>query len=65
VGRAEYDNLRALLHNAIRAGAHAQNRDDHPRFREHVYGKIAWIGATSRTRRTSLLAMAERVDWNR
>ncbi|ETD30695.1 reverse transcriptase family protein [Williamsia sp. D3] len=65
VGRADYDNLRALLHNAIRTGAHAQNRDDHPRFREHVYGKIAWIAATSPARRNTLLAMAERVDWDR
>ena len=65
VGRVDYDNLRALLHNAIRTGAHAQNRDDHPRFREHVYGKIAWIAATSPGRRNTLLAMAERVDWDR
>ena len=65
VGRVAYDNLRALLHNAIRTGAHAQNRDDHPRFREHVYGKIAWIAATSSSRRNTLLAMAERVDWDR
>jgi hypothetical protein len=65
VKRTDFDNLRALLHNAIRTGAQAQNRDDHPHFRDHVYGKISWIGATSSRRRQVLLTLAERVDWNR
>jgi RNA-directed DNA polymerase len=65
VARRDHDNLRALLHNAIRTGAAAQNKAGHLHFREHVYGKIAWIGATSPRRRAQLLAMAEQVDWSR
>ncbi|PYE14631.1 RNA-directed DNA polymerase [Williamsia limnetica] len=65
IARRDYDNLRALLHNAIRTGAQAQNRSAHPNFRAHVRGKIAWIGATSTQRRNILLALAEQVDWDR
>ncbi|GGF32002.1 reverse transcriptase family protein [Williamsia phyllosphaerae] len=63
VSRADHDALRALLHNAIRTGGAAQNHDGHPDFRAHVYGKIAWIGATSPARRDKLLDMASHVDW--
>jgi RNA-directed DNA polymerase len=64
VARVDVDNLRALLHNAIRHGAASQNRDDHPDFRAHVYGLIAWVGATGESRRRRLLRMADRVDWD-
>lgn len=63
VARAEYDNLRALLHNAARDGAASQNRDGHPDFRAHVYGRIAWVGATGVQRRRRLVELAEAVDW--
>ena len=64
VARSDYDNLRALLHNARRHGASSQNRDEHPDFRSHVYGLIAWMGATGETRRRRLLDMARTVDWD-
>ncbi|GAA1480536.1 hypothetical protein GCM10009624_09760 [Gordonia sinesedis] len=63
VARAEYDRVKALLHNAIRFGAERQNRAGHADFRAHVYGLIAWIGATNDTRRARLLDLAARVDW--
>lgn len=63
VARSEYDNLRALLHNARRHGAASQNRADHPDFRAHVYGLIAWVGATGEARRRRLLDLAATVDW--
>ncbi|MGW5575235.1 reverse transcriptase family protein [Nocardia thailandica] len=64
VPRDRYDAVRALLHNCLRTGAAAQNRDGHPDFRAHVYGLIAWIGETNPHRRAKLLAMAARVDWD-
>ena len=63
VSRADYDSLRALLHNAIRHGAASQNRDGHTDFRAHVYGRIAWVGETGTQRRERLRALAEQVDW--
>ncbi|WP_328811983.1 reverse transcriptase family protein [Rhodococcus sp. NBC_00297] len=62
--RDRYDALRALLHNSVRTGAAAQNRAGVPDFRASVYGQIAWIGESSPSRRSRLLAMAERVDWD-
>ncbi len=63
VPRAEYDGLRALLHNAARFGAESQNRDGHGDFRAHVYGRIAWVGQGNERRRERLLDMAARVRW--
>ncbi|MEV0251966.1 reverse transcriptase family protein [Nocardia sp. NPDC050712] len=65
VPRDRYDTLRALLHNCLRTGPAAQNHDDHTDFRAHVYGLISWIGETSPTRRTKLLAMAGEIDWSK
>lgn len=62
--RGDYDLLRALLHNAINTGAAAQNRRGHPEFRAHIYGRIAWIGATNSTRRNALLELAGQVRWD-
>lgn len=64
VARSDYDNLRALLHNARRHGASSQNHDDHPDFRAHVYGLIAWVGATGEARRRRLLDIAGSIDWD-
>lgn len=63
VSRSDYDNLRALLHNARRHGASSQNRSGHPDFRAHVLGHIAWVGANDPVRRERLLRMAGEVEW--
>lgn len=65
VSRAEFDNLRALLHNAHRYGASSQNHARHPDFRAHVLGLIAWVGASDEVRRERLLRMVDKVDWAR
>lgn len=64
-GRAEFDALKALLHHAIRDGAEPQNRDRHPDFRAHVYGRIEWLSTGSSQRGERLRAMAAQVDWDR
>jgi retron-type reverse transcriptase len=43
VARVEVRRLRALLHRAKSEGLDAQNRDNHPDFRAHLRGKIAYI----------------------
>lgn len=43
VARAEYDALKAILHNAARGGAADQNRSQVPDFRAHLLGRIAWV----------------------
>ena len=63
VPRAEYDALRALLHNARLHGAASQNHAGHPHYRAHVLGRIAWVGTGDPARRATLLRMAREVDW--
>ncbi|MFN0054865.1 MAG: reverse transcriptase family protein [Planctomycetales bacterium] len=41
VDRTTYDHLKAILHNCRREGPASQNRERHPRFREHLQGRIA------------------------
>ncbi|MEV0714502.1 reverse transcriptase family protein [Asanoa sp. NPDC050611] len=57
--RAEYDRLRAILHNAARTGLAAQNRTGHPAFADHVAGRIAWIGQGSPHRAAKLRALLD------
>lgn len=63
VGRREYDALRALLHNCARTGPAAQNHDAHPAFREHLLGRIAWVGTGRSARRARLLDLFAAIDW--
>jgi RNA-directed DNA polymerase len=43
VTRADYDLLKAILHDAARNGVEAANRAGHPDFRAHLLGRIAWV----------------------
>ncbi len=61
--RPDYDNLRALLYNCAATGPAAQNRQQHDDFRSHLYGRIAWVGATNAARRRTLHHLAALVDW--
>ncbi|MFC4020837.1 reverse transcriptase family protein [Micromonospora sp. GCM10011542] len=54
VPRAEYDRLRAILHNAARTGLAAQNHTGHPAFAEHLAGRVAWVGHAHPTRAAKL-----------
>lgn len=42
--RDEYDQLRAILHNAARTGLAAQNRTGHPDFAQCLIGRVLWVG---------------------
>lgn len=64
VPRAQADNLRAMLFNAIRFGPHSQNRDDHPAFRAHLEGLVAWAGSINPIRGRRLWALFDRIRWD-
>ncbi len=63
VPRADYDALRAELHNCLRTGPAEQNHAGHPDYRAHLRGRIAWIAATHPARGTRLLEMWQRISW--
>lgn len=61
--RREYDDLRALLHNCVRHGPESQNREAHPAFRDHLRGRIAWVGAGRPARQATLRALFDRIPF--
>lgn len=63
VSRRDYDDLRALLHNCARTGPAAQNRLDHPAFREHLRGRIAWVASGRPARARTLERLFAAIRW--
>jgi hypothetical protein len=43
VPRAEYDHLRAVLHDAARNGLAAADREGHADFTAYLRGRVAWV----------------------
>ncbi|GAA3573092.1 hypothetical protein GCM10022222_66720 [Amycolatopsis ultiminotia] len=64
VARAQYDELRAVLHNCVRTGPAAQNRRGHADFHAHLLGRIAWVAATNTARGAKLTALFRRIEWS-
>jgi RNA-directed DNA polymerase len=63
LGRAEFDALKAILHNCARTGPAAQNRDAVPDFRRHLDGRVAWAEQINPARGGKLRRLFERIDW--
>jgi hypothetical protein len=43
LGRAEFDRLKAILHNCRTYGPAGQNRDKVADFRRHLDGRVSWV----------------------
>jgi RNA-directed DNA polymerase len=63
VTRAEYDRLKAILHDATRNGPDAANRAGHPNFRAHLLGRIAWVEQLNPARGRRLRERFAAIDW--
>jgi RNA-directed DNA polymerase len=63
VARAEYDRLRAVLHDAARSGPDAANRAGHADFRAHLLGRISWVGAANPARARKLARAFAAIEW--
>jgi RNA-directed DNA polymerase len=61
--RADYDALRALLHNCLQTGPEAQNRSGHRDFQAHVRGRIEWVAAGHPGRGAKLRTLYSRIAW--
>ncbi|HVV88376.1 MAG TPA: reverse transcriptase family protein [Kofleriaceae bacterium] len=61
--RADVERLRAILHNCLRTGPAAQNRDGHPDFRAHLAGRISWIASLAAAKGARLRAAFDRIAW--
>ncbi len=63
VERTEYDQLKAILHNAARFGPASQNRDGVPDFAAHISGRIAWVASLNPERGEKLRRRFAEVAW--
>lgn len=64
VVRAEYDRLRAILHNCARHGPASQNREGLADFEAHLRGRVAWVGSLNPRRGEKLRRRFEQIDWD-
>jgi RNA-directed DNA polymerase len=63
VPREAFDALKATLHNCVRHGPAAQNRDGHTDFRAHLDGRIGWLESLNPARGAKLRALFAQVAW--
>ncbi|MCB1019757.1 MAG: RNA-directed DNA polymerase [Acidobacteria bacterium] len=61
--RAEIETLEAILTNCARDSPETQNRDGHPRFREHLAGRIAYLAMLNPSKAAKLRAIFDRIAW--
>ncbi len=65
IRRADFDRLKALLHNCAQLGPASQNRAAHPHFAYHLLGRIAHVRALNPARGEKLLALYRQINWAR
>lgn len=63
VSRRDFDRLKATLHNCIKFGPASQNRTQHPHFRAHLRGKIAFVQQLNRQKGEKLVQLFEQIVW--
>jgi RNA-directed DNA polymerase len=63
VDRREYDQLKAILHNALLHGPRSQNRTNHPNYRSHLLGRISRVNHLNAQRGERLLTTFGQIDW--
>lgn len=61
--RADYERLKATLHNCIQHGPESQNREGHAAFRQHLEGRVEFVASVHAQRGERLRAMLRRIAW--
>ena len=61
--RADYERLKATLHNCIEHGPESQNREGHPAFRQHLEGRVEFVASVHAQRGARLREMLRRIAW--
>lgn len=62
--RRELERLEAILTNCVRHGPHSQNREEHPDFRAHLEGKVAFVAMVRPERALRLRAVLRQIHWS-
>lgn len=63
VTRHEYDQLKAILHNAAVHGPQRQNRDELADLEAHLRGRIAWVASLNPQRGAKLRRQFAQIVW--
>lgn len=63
IPRAEYDEIKAILHNCAAHGAATQNRAGVADFRAHLQGRVAYVAAVHPARGARLKRLFELIAW--
>jgi hypothetical protein len=61
--RSEYDELKAILHNAARHGPASQNRAGIADFEAHLRGRVAWVASLNPARGEKLRRRFAEIRW--
>ena len=61
--RSEFDLLKAILHQCVKHGPDAQNRERVPDWRGHLRGRVAWVAQLNPAKARRLQALYEQIDW--
>lgn len=61
--RSEYDELRAILHNAAAHGPAGQNRTGIADFQSHLRGRISWVASLNPARGEKLRRQFAEIRW--
>ncbi len=63
IPRETFDALKATLHNCRRFGPDSQNHQQHPRFREHLQGRLAYWQSICPDRIARLWQVFNDIQW--
>lgn len=63
VDRAEFDRLRAILHNCQVYGPASQNHDQHRDFRAYLEGRVAFASMVNATKARRLRRILAEIEW--
>jgi hypothetical protein len=61
--RAEFDRLKATLHNCVTRGPRGQDRGGHTDYRAHLRGRVAWFEQVDPPRGARLRQLFEAIPW--
>ena len=63
VVRADFDRLKAILHNCVRHGPENQNREAHPSFQAHLRGRVEFVAMIHPAKGARLRGMLDQIRW--
>jgi RNA-directed DNA polymerase len=62
--RAEFDQLKAILHRCVHHGPAAQNRQGLPHWQQHLQGRVAWARQLNPAKGQRLERLLAQINWS-